>query len=508
MPPVASDEPVLIAVLDATESPPSSTRLPEERRSPEMAGPPPRELRVERAVGLAFLATALVLALGFDGGRPLHAGQALVLVLAYAVLLRVRFHAGTGNQVPTQLVLVTMLFELPTTLVPLFVLAALALSDAPDYLLRRRHPQRLAFLPGDAFHAIGPAVVLTLAGAPGPELTLTSTAVFGCALVAQLALDLGSSVIREWLGGGIAPRLQLDVIAWVCAVDVVLSPLGLLAAIATTASEPYAFVLALPLAALCALFAKERNTRIDQEVELRSAYRGTAKLLGDMLEEADEYTGGLHTSGVVDLSLRVADELGLDLDARRRVEFAALLHDVGKMAIPHEILNKPGPLDELEWEIMRGHTIDGQRMLEPVGGILRDVGVIVRASHERWDGRGYPDGLREHQIPREAAIVSVCDAFNAMTTDRPYRRSRTPEVALKELRANAGTQFDPAVVGAITAIMVRKSPATTHTSARWASRVDASGPIPAFQSARWDIGTPAIAEAIRSIHPRKQVISR
>jgi putative nucleotidyltransferase with HDIG domain len=387
--------------------------------------------------------------------------------LAYAALLRVRFHAGTGNQVPTQLVLVTMLFELPTTLVPLFVLAAMALSDAPDYLLRRRHGQRLLFLPGDAFHALGPAVVLTLAGAPGPALTLASAAVLAAALGAQFALEVSCSVIREWLGIGIAPRLQLGVISWVCAVDVLLSPLGLLAAIATTASEPYAFVLVLPLATLLALFAKERNTRIEQEVELRSAYRGTAKLLGNMLEDADEYTGGLHTSGVVNLSLRVADELGLDIDVRRRVEFAALLHDIGKMAIPHEILNKSGPLDDREWAIMRGHTISGQRMLEPVGGVLRDVGVIVRASHERWDGRGYPDGLRGREIPREAAIVSACDAFSAMTTDRPYRRARTPQSALAELRANAGKQFDPAVVDAIAAIITAGSPVAGSSPARW-----------------------------------------
>jgi hypothetical protein len=364
--------------------------------------------------------------------------------------------------VPTQLLLVTMLFELPTTLVPLCVLAAMALSDAPDYLLRRRHPQRLVFLPGDAFHALGPAVVLTIAGAPGPALTLASAAVFAAALGAQFALEVSCSVIREWLGIGIAPRLQLGVISWVCAVDVLLSPLGLLAAIATTGSDPYAFVLVLPLATLLALFAKERNTRIEQEVELRSAYRGTAKLLGNMLEDADEYTGG-----VVNLSLRVADELGLDIDARRRVEFAALLHDIGKMAIPHEILNKTGPLDDREWAIIRGHTIGGQRMLEPVGGVLRDVGVIVRASHERWDGCGYPDGLRGHEIPREAAIVSACDAFSAMTTDRPYRRARRPQSALAELRANAGTQFDPAVVAAIAAIITVASPVEGSSPARW-----------------------------------------
>jgi diguanylate cyclase (GGDEF)-like protein len=141
--------------------------------------------------------------------------------------------------------------------------------------------------------------------------------------------------------------------------------------------------------------------------------------------------------------------MGLDDRTRRDIEFAALLHDVGKVAMPKEIVNKPGPLTPGEWAVMRTHTIEGQRMLQRVGGVLQNVGTIVRASHERWDGGGYPDGLAGEQIPLAARIVSCCDAFSAMTTDRPHRSARPLHEALDELHACAGTQFDPDVVASL-----------------------------------------------------------
>jgi HD-GYP domain-containing protein (c-di-GMP phosphodiesterase class II) len=141
--------------------------------------------------------------------------------------------------------------------------------------------------------------------------------------------------------------------------------------------------------------------------------------------------------------------MGLTPKQRRNVEFGALLHDVGKIAVPKEIINKPGPLTDDEWLVIKAHTIEGQRMLDRVGGLLSDVGRIVRSSHEKWDGTGYPDGLVGEQIPIESAIVSCCDAFNAMTTDRSYRTAMSLDEAIDELRRNAGTQFSPAVVEAL-----------------------------------------------------------
>jgi HD-GYP domain-containing protein (c-di-GMP phosphodiesterase class II) len=186
-------------------------------------------------------------------------------------------------------------------------------------------------------------------------------------------------------------------------------------------------------------------------VELSRAYRGTALLLGDVVEADDAYTGS-HSRDVVELVMAVGPRMGLDEDQLRNLEFAALLHDVGKIAIPNEIINKPGPLNDEERAIINTHTIEGEKMLENVGGALADVGRIVRSCHERCDGLGYPDGLVGTAIPVEARIVACCDAFNAMTTDRPYRAALPLAEALAELRTHRGTQFDPDVVDALVEI--------------------------------------------------------
>jgi HD-GYP domain-containing protein (c-di-GMP phosphodiesterase class II) len=254
-------------------------------------------------------------------------------------------------------------------------------------------------------------------------------------------------------------------------VDLLLTPLGLLAAFAA-ATEEFAFVLVLPLVALLRVFAVERRHRIENAVELGRAYRGTTLLLADVLQVDHEYTA-MHSRGVVSLAIRVAGALGLDERRLRNVEFAGLLHDVGKIAIPNEVLNKPGPLDDDEWTVVRTHTLEGQRMLERVGGLLADIGRIVRSCHERWDGGGYPDGIAGEAIPLEARIVFCCDAFDAMTSDRPYRPAMSPGDAISELEANAGTQFDPVVVAALVGIVRQGPPApvpatssSTSSSAR------------------------------------------
>ena len=152
-----------------------------------------------------------------------------------------------------------------------------------------------------------------------------------------------------------------------------------------------------------------------------------------------------HSSEVAQLAVAVARRLGMTAEEIDEVARAAELHDVGKVAIPDAILDKPGPLNPDEWEFMRQHTILGERILSAAAA-LRPVARLVRYSHERWDGHGYPDGLRNTAIPRGSRIVAVCDAYEAMTSDRPYRRALSPDAARAELRATAGTQFDPEVV--------------------------------------------------------------
>ena len=211
-------------------------------------------------------------------------------------------------------------------------------------------------------------------------------------------------------------------------------------------------LLTLPLIAMLGLLARERRQRLDFGLALSTAYRGTATLLGYVIETDDQYTGA-HSRDVVDLSRSTATALGLPAAQRRAVEFAAMLHDVGKIYVPKEILNKPGELDAYEWHVIRNHTIQGERILKQVGGALARVARYVRASHERYDGRGYPDGLAGEAIPIESRIVSVCDAFSAMTTERPYRHAMPVDVALDELHDSAGTQFDPQVVSALERVL-------------------------------------------------------
>jgi HD-GYP domain-containing protein (c-di-GMP phosphodiesterase class II) len=175
-------------------------------------------------------------------------------------------------------------------------------------------------------------------------------------------------------------------------------------------------------------------------------------LLGDVIEADDEYTGN-HSRDVVELVVAVSERMKLSEADRRDAEFTALLHDVGKVKIPSEIINKPGPLDDDERAVMKLHTVEGERMLEQVGGMLGRVGRLVRSCHEHYDGSGYPDALAGEDIPLVARIVCCCDAFNAMTTDRSYRKALPLDDAVAELRRCSGTQFDPAVVEALVAVV-------------------------------------------------------
>jgi HD-GYP domain-containing protein (c-di-GMP phosphodiesterase class II) len=186
-------------------------------------------------------------------------------------------------------------------------------------------------------------------------------------------------------------------------------------------------------------------------------------LLSDVVEFEDDYTAQ-HSRSVVELVNAVAEEMNFDARDRQELEFAAMLHDVGKIAISKEILNKPAALTPSEFEVMKTHTIEGQFMLDRVGGVLGRVGEIVRSCHERWDGTGYPDGLRGEEIPLASRIVFACDAYHAMTSDRVYRPAMGAAEALIEIRANAGTQFDPRVVSALTRVVERGEPvvATAH----------------------------------------------
>jgi HD-GYP domain-containing protein (c-di-GMP phosphodiesterase class II) len=405
-----------------------------------------RERAVEQVAAGGFLLVALGMAAFMDSPRPLEAAPLVALVLAYVIACRAQFDIADGYTVPTELVLVPMLFLLPTPVVPLVVSLSWALGRFIDYASGTTSVHRAFHVFGDCWHAVGPALVITLVGAQ--TFSWESWPVYLLALVAQFAFDFAAAAARARLIDGTPPTSVLRLIAPVYALDAALAPVGLLAAVAALQVGAGICLAVIPLAAVLAVLSHERQTRIDQALALSEAYQGTALLLGDVVEADDAYTGS-HSRGVVELSLAVSDRLGLGFEQRRNVEFAALLHDVGKIAVPNEIINKEGPLDDAEWEIMRQHTIEGERMLKRIGGVLAEVGRIVRASHEDFDGSGYPDGLAGGKIPIEARIVTCCDAFSAMTTTRSYRKAMDTEAALAELRRCAGSQFDPAVVAVL-----------------------------------------------------------
>ena len=550
-----------------------------------------RELKVEAVAGICFLAAAFGL-LAAGGVAGLDAGTAVLLVGLYAAVSRVEFPIGAGYVVPSYLVLVPMLILLPPAAVPLLVAAGLFLGAFGQWLCGKARPERMLFSIPDAWHAMGPAAVLTLTGPVGDS---TAPIIFAIAFGAACLVDLASATMREAAILGVAPKVQIRVLAQVWIVDACLAPVGYLAAKA--ASEQLSDVLlVMPLGALLLFMARDRNARIAQaQYRLEQAFTdpltslGNRRLLdgdlrdrmnaasaksplvlmafdlngfknyndtfghaaGDALlarlggklteavgpfgsayrlggdefcvllnvvpdnleaplrsaatalsEEGDQFQvdasygvvllpheanspdaalqladrrmyqckqsrGGAtrdqardvlmrsiearepslrdHSGDVATLVSRIARRLGLDAEQTDEAVRAAELHDVGKVGIPDAILNKPAALDEGEWEFMRQHTILGERILNAAPA-LRPVGWLVRSTHERWDGGGYPDGLAGEQIPLGARIVSVCDAYESMVSDRAYRKALGHDYACAELKRESGRQFDPSVV--------------------------------------------------------------
>jgi putative nucleotidyltransferase with HDIG domain len=414
-----------------------------------------RELCVELCVDASFVAVVALLFL-LPSPQPFDPVAAVLSVAVMFLAMRVTFETPFGFTVASQLAFVPMLFCIPTAFVPLVVAAVMFVEMLPAVVSGQAPKTRLLRSLANSWFAIGPALVFAIAdvrpGAAGPFILLA-------ALAAQFITDWVAAGVFFTVAQRLSVRSQLSG-SWVYLIDACLSVVALVVAEDLHAA-PYVVLAVVPLLALLRMFANERSERLGKLLELNETYRGSALLLGDVIAADDNYTGE-HSEGVVGLALALADALGLDPERRRNLEFGAMLHDVGKISIPKEIINKPGKLDPDEWEIIKTHPAEGQRMLGRVGGFMTEVGEIVRAHHERWDGGGYPDGLAGEAIPLEARIITCCDSWSAMRTDRPYRNALSYEEAAEQMIVNAGSQFDPAVAeGMLQVVAAAEGPSSS-----------------------------------------------
>jgi len=427
---------------------PEAQELVEAARARAEQGSAGRVARARASVALLVLAGVTAFAF-LPSDRSLSWTLLAMLVVGYALASRVQYEVGAGVAVATELLLIPMLFLLPAPLVPAAVAGAITLAQGPDLIRGRISVDSFFAAFGSAGFVFAPAVLMLALGEP--DASPRHWALLPLILLAQFAGDLVWTSTCEWLALGMSPRRIAQPMLTVFVVDALLAPLALTVAFAAQ----HAHVAALfPLSGLLLIhrFARDRSAAITGSIELGHAYRGTAFLLGDVIE-ADDYETGTHSRAVAPLTIAVATTLGLGRRDLRIAELVALLHDVGKIRIPNEIIHKPGPLSPDERRIVERHTIDGEQMLGTVGGLLAEVGRLVRSCHERWDGTGYPDGLAGEDIPLISRIVYCCDALHAMTSDRPYREALTVAAALGELERCSGTQFDPEVVEAVVSVL-------------------------------------------------------
>jgi HD-GYP domain-containing protein (c-di-GMP phosphodiesterase class II) len=249
-------------------------------------------------------------------------------------------------------------------------------------------------------------------------------------------------------------RLRSETALW--AVALLIAPIGIVGwlqgifdvrYLPDLMAHPWDDVAGLMAVAYVSMWGIERTRR----EESRKTTDATVDALLASLHARDGYTGS-HSDEVVQLCEVVARELGFGPFELAVTRQAAALHDLGKVGIPDAVLSKPGPLDDDEWAIMRQHPAIGETIVTSIDE-LAHLGLVIRAEHERWDGSGYPDGLKGDDIPLISRIVFACDAWHAMTSDRPYRKAMDEADALAELRRNSGSQFDPGVVTALAKVL-------------------------------------------------------
>jgi diguanylate cyclase (GGDEF)-like protein len=455
---VVEPQPVAVARTQPQESPVAHS---EPVRSPVAD----RHVRVVKFVG-AIAVGAGALSTFVLGGLP-HVVQAHPTAVAAFVLLSVGLQLlgtsvhGRGTDAASTVGIVAT----GLVLGPAAAVASALAAAATQYVRRRGKTYRAVFDLAD-FALSAAASAYVFQALHGDSSVLAGFAAAFAAGIAFKAINVGLLCVAMGIEEGVAlRRVWSERFRWAVphyltfgplayAVALAYDRMGLLG-LATFAVPPILLGLTMRLYLDHTRASVEEVRTINDELvasneRVHRTYLSTIAALSRAIEAKDDYSGG-HVERVRGLSVELGRSFGFAGAELEAIEVGALLHDIGKIGIPERILNKPGPLSEEEWEEMRRHPVTSDYILAGIE-LHPFVRQIVRSSHERLDGRGYPDGLSGNDVPLPARIVLVADAFDALVTDRPYRPARSIAEALGELRAHAGTQFDPAVVAALEAL--------------------------------------------------------
>ena len=405
------------------------------------------------ALSAAGLIAAVAGLWAVDPPHGFSVAPAIACLAVLAISVNVRFDTPLGYAAPIELAFVPLVFAVPPAIVPVAVVGAFALAALPRIMRGHVRASRLLIQGSNAWFSVGPVTVFAFAHVDprdaGPGLLVAALAAhsspispsprWASMLGRRACLLLGSS----WIFGS-TPHFRFAL--W--------SP--------RTSTRPLAALAVVPLLGLLAVFAHERRQRLESMLELR-APTAAPRLSSATLSRPTTATPA-STARVSWAHARSRRSPWLSAERRRNLEFAALLHDVGKIAIPKEIINKPGKLDPHEWTIIKTHTVEGQKMLERVGGFMRQVGIIVRSHHERWDGGGYPDGLSGESDPARGA-----DHHLLRHLERDARRPSLPPGPLprggdRRADGGAGTQLDPKIVEALIEVLAPEAVAAETVS--------------------------------------------
>ncbi len=351
-----------------------------------------------------------------------------------------------------------MIFVLPYPLPPLIGAVTVLLSD----LRLRKHWTSLIFNASNFSLTLGITSLIWYYYSDGKSLMSVSSSISTFAILTLIVL-LFYSINVFLLNGYIAILQQRPFIYIWLSQDrstflpyISLEVVGILLALVWEAAPIIIPFVIVP--AIISYVAFEKIERLQHQTQEAMI------MMADAIDARDHYTAE-HSQRVTDLSLLIADSYGLKGIKRDQLELAARLHDIGKIGISNEMLHKDGPLTDEEWEIMKEHPVIGEELLKPYRQ-FRHEARIVRSHHERWDGLGYPDGLRRTTIPLAARIIAIADTFDAITSNRPYRSPRSEREAIEEIRNNALLQFDPILVASFLQAMegrqkVRRLPVAT-----------------------------------------------